>query len=117
MKTLAEHFAHFCGLKGFTDSAGFAQHHWHEPFYAGAAAMAELFARGKQPLKDTLPVDRYDKGHDFRRDVATVINRLSLENDSDTPDYVLSAYLWDCLQSFNDAMVRREAYRDTQFKK
>ena len=37
------------------------------------------------------------------REFTNVINRLSLENNSNTPDYVLAEYLYSCLESFNKA--------------
>ena len=37
------------------------------------------------------------------REFTKVINRLSLENNSNTPDYILAEYLYSCLESFNKA--------------
>lgn len=33
------------------------------------------------------------------REFAGIINRYSLENDSNTPDFLLAEYLYDCLLS------------------
>lgn len=41
------------------------------------------------------------------RDFAAVINRHSLENESDTPDRILAEFLYDTLQSFNKTVVAR----------
>lgn len=41
-------------------------------------------------------------------DIIDVINRHSAENDSNTPDFILSTYLLSCLAAFNVAVNRRE---------
>ena len=41
-------------------------------------------------------------------DLASVINKYSLENNSNTPDYILAEYLFQCLQNFNEATVKRK---------
>jgi hypothetical protein len=38
---------------------------------------------------------------------AQVINSHSLENDSNTPDFILAEYLFDCLLSAQLAIVKR----------
>lgn len=45
---------------------------------------------------------------DFKQELETLINRFSLENGSDTPDFILASYLWDCLNAFNHAVSWRE---------
>lgn len=37
----------------------------------------------------------------FQNDLADLINKYSLENDSDTPDFLLAAYLRHCLDTWN----------------
>lgn len=44
----------------------------------------------------------------FQEEVTTLINKLSLENASNTPDYVLAAYLRRCLENFNETNSDRE---------
>ncbi len=47
------------------------------------------------------------------RDIASVLNRHSVENLSDTPDFILAEYLVSCLMSFNAAVNdRAEWYGD-----
>ena len=41
---------------------------------------------------------------------AEVINRNNVEAESNTPDFVLAAYLYGCLESFNTAVVYRAAW-------
>ena len=43
----------------------------------------------------------------FRKELATLINRHSLENGSDTPDFILAEYLSGCLKAFDNAFERR----------
>ena len=44
------------------------------------------------------------------REFAEVINRNSLENNSDTPDFILAEYLWDCLETFAETSNRRQEW-------
>lgn len=45
---------------------------------------------------------------DFKKDLSDLINRYSMENESNTPDFILAEYLADCLNSF----ARAQAYRE-----
>lgn len=45
---------------------------------------------------------------DLREDIKEAINRHSLENKSNTPDFLLADYLIDCLDAFDKAVRRRE---------
>lgn len=54
------------------------------------------------------------KSEVFLREVAVVINRLSLEGGSNTPDYILAAYLWDCLTAFNEGVYQRSKWYGRQ---
>ena len=40
----------------------------------------------------------------------TLINRYSLENESDTPDYILAEYVANCLTTFSEAVRERDAW-------
>lgn len=44
----------------------------------------------------------------FERDLASLINRYSLENGSNTPDWLLAEYLMNCLAGFNRTISERE---------
>ena len=44
----------------------------------------------------------------LRAEIATAINRVSAENGSDTPDFILAEYLTDCLAAFDRAVSARE---------
>ncbi len=44
------------------------------------------------------------------REFAEVINRNSLENGSDTPDFILAEYLMCCLEIHDDAAINRQKW-------
>ena len=43
----------------------------------------------------------------FRAELQTLINRHSVENGSDTPDFILADYMADCLNAYDMAVIRR----------
>jgi hypothetical protein len=47
----------------------------------------------------------------LERDIQDVLNRHSAENPSGTPDFILAAFLQNCLYAFNQAVVARAAWR------
>lgn len=46
----------------------------------------------------------------FRIELEKLINRESMENGSNTPDFVLCIYLEGCLRVFDAAVMAREKY-------
>lgn len=46
----------------------------------------------------------------LRKEIEQAINRHSLENESNTPDFILAEYLTDCLKSFDKAINKREEW-------
>jgi hypothetical protein len=48
--------------------------------------------------------------NEFRKELRDLINRNSLENSSDTPDFILAAYLDRCLCAFDRAVVERDSW-------
>lgn len=46
----------------------------------------------------------------FVEDLEALINRYSMENGSDTPDFILADYLVGCLESFETAIKRRDRW-------
>ena len=48
-----------------------------------------------------------EKQSAFAKDLRALINQHFLENDSNTPDLVLSAYLLACLKAFNCSVNSR----------
>lgn len=48
----------------------------------------------------------------FKKDLAFVINKHSMENFSDTPDYILASYLYEALVAYNKATINRSKFYD-----
>lgn len=46
----------------------------------------------------------------FEKELETLINRYSKENESNTPDLILVQYLSGCLAAFNMAVQQRESW-------
>ena len=46
----------------------------------------------------------------FQQELEKLINKHSLENGSNTPDFLLAGYLIKCLQTWNEACQAREEY-------
>lgn len=47
---------------------------------------------------------------DFQSELASLLNRHSEENGSNTPDFILARYLTDCLEVWNATTKAREAW-------
>ena len=46
----------------------------------------------------------------LHRDLTRLVNCHSLENGSDTPDYILANYILDCLEVFDRIVQAREKH-------
>jgi hypothetical protein len=46
----------------------------------------------------------------LRKEIAAAINRVSAENGSNTPDFILAEYLTDCLVAFDKAVKAKEKW-------
>jgi hypothetical protein len=51
-----------------------------------------------------------EKDTEFRRELASVINRHCRENGSNTPDFILADYLTACLDAFDRTSRAREQW-------
>lgn len=51
-----------------------------------------------------------DRSGEFQKELEQLINRFSMENASNTPDYILAHYLMGCLTAFNTAMGDRSRW-------
>jgi len=47
---------------------------------------------------------------DFISELRNLINKHSMENASNTPDYILAQYLTNCLRAWNQATQQRETW-------
>jgi hypothetical protein len=50
----------------------------------------------------------------FQQDLENLINSHSLENYSDTPDFILAQFIVKCLEAWNDAVCTRDKWYDFQ---
>ena len=48
--------------------------------------------------------------NDFESHLSNMLNHFSLENGSDTPDFILAHYMVCCLSAFNDAVRKRNKW-------
>jgi len=48
----------------------------------------------------------------FRKELTYLINSNSMENGSDTPDFILAEYMTDCLIAYDKATLRRSDWYD-----
>lgn len=46
----------------------------------------------------------------FEEELEALINRHSMENGGNTPDFILAAYLMDCLKAFDAAVKWRSSW-------
>ena len=53
-----------------------------------------------------------DVCEEFRRELQALVNRYSLENMCNTPDFILAAVMSSALWSFAEAVRRRDAWYD-----
>lgn len=46
----------------------------------------------------------------FQKELTSLINRYSKENDSNTPDFILAEYINNCLKSFSHTIHLRDQW-------
>jgi len=62
------------------------------------------------------PAPAFDNDNsEFRKGLEQAINCHSMENGSNTPDFILAQYLADCLRAFDKATQHREAWHGRPF--
>jgi hypothetical protein len=77
----------------------------------GAASPSEVQVLARVVLQQVMATRLSDGSNfSFRRELAALINRFSLENGSDTPDIILADFLSRCLAAFDTAVGRREEF-------
>jgi len=54
--------------------------------------------------------EKVEPKSDFQKELEHLINKFSMENGSDTPDFILAEYLMGCLKNFNHITQRREKW-------
>lgn len=53
---------------------------------------------------------------EFKKELERLINRFSMENGSNTPDFILADYLVGCLESYNETVKAREKWYGREIK-
>jgi len=63
-----------------------------------------------------LTIKRFEKGNrmSLESDLRTLLNVYSRENESDTPDYILSMFMVKCLNALEKATTDRDAWWDSK---
>jgi hypothetical protein len=51
------------------------------------------------------------KMYDFRRELATLLNRYSFDNEVNTPDYILAEYVFQSILNYKEAIASRDFHR------
>ena len=52
----------------------------------------------------------------FKNELEALINKYSVENGSDTPDFILAAYLKQCIQNADNLINEREKWFGRKMK-
>ena len=68
-------------------------------FFASRAFLGYIFGVAKLNKENVM---------DFQDKVQTLINQYSIENESDTPDFILAQYLQDCLDTWEKTVRARD---------
>ena len=62
------------------------------------------------------PKTEEENWKDFQSDLEQIINIHSMENGSNTPDWILAEYLVNCLKTFNETSRAREKWYGKELK-
>jgi len=54
---------------------------------------------------------------EFKKELEILINKHSLENDSNTPDFILANYIAMCLEAYNVTLQSREQWYGRNIEK
>jgi len=57
-----------------------------------------------------------DKAKSFTKELESLLNRYSKENESNTPDFILAEYIESCLESWAYATKAREQWYGKEMK-
>lgn len=65
-------------------------------------------------LHDLFTTELIPSDSEFEKKLCSLINSLSLENESDTADYILAQFLTSVFISFNNAIIRRDRHQGSK---
>lgn len=74
----------------------------------GAKKGGSLFLKFKNIPSSPEPTKEEQPLSNFEKEIASVINRFSRENMSDTPDFILATYLNNCLNAYEKATQQKK---------
>jgi hypothetical protein len=46
----------------------------------------------------------------FQKELEQIIHKYSIDDESNTPDFILASYVRHCLHAFNDAVRKRDGW-------
>lgn len=55
-------------------------------------------------------MDKNDKEEEFKIQVTSLINKLSLKGYGDIPDYIIADYLWECYSNLTTTVKKRDLW-------
>lgn len=70
----------------------------------------ENYATGDMSGFSKHPMEKYKMNTKFQEELRELINRNSMENGSNTPDFILSEFLNGCLKCFDDSTTKRSKW-------
>lgn len=62
------------------------------------------------PIKEAAGIKPFNDNVNFKIELTKLINKYSLENPSNTPDFILAQHLCDCLAIFNATAFQRSTW-------
>ena len=77
----------------------------------------QIFLLQKEMFKDAIEIEEKIEERKFSKELENLINRYSKENGSDTPDFILSDYLNQCLETFDKILQAREQWYGCNLKR
>lgn len=51
-----------------------------------------------------------DRELELKNELETLLNKYSVENGSDTPDFLLAQYILDCILSYQSIVTKRDKW-------
>jgi hypothetical protein len=78
--------------------------------------LGQVYDLQKEMFKDELDVFAFEEANDklnvFEKDLSELINKHSLEANSNCPDIILAQYLTTCLKTFGNATMNLRHWED-----
>lgn len=75
----------------------------------GCSFISETMSKKK--LKNLNEYKMEDKYEEFQKELESLLNKMSMENISNTPDFILANYLTNCLRTFDVLTEKRDMWR------